>query len=153
MKIALRKLSICLSLITFIICLWLCWKHNTFDTEMKTTISGISMGNGPTTYGFLADCYFFVACFLLTFIIGILIQQKIASFTIATSSLCLIIFQFWKINEWYLLIIGQFSYYNTESFFDLLRHSVPFIWLCFSIIIVLMIIQIIDFFKPLIKSE
>jgi hypothetical protein len=143
----LRKVSICLALIALILCLWLWFEHNAFDMQMKIRLTAFSIGNGPSTYGFLADTYFFVACLLLTFVIGKLIRPKIMSFTVATSSLCLIIFQFWEIKKWYSFIINTFPYYNNDPDFELLRNSVLFVCVCFSVALILFIIQLITMFS------
>ncbi len=156
----LRKISFGLLLIAFIVCLGLwyehyqVWQENIRATELNCRINKICFSaDGPHTYGFLADRYFCILCFLLFFLAGKLTQPKLISLTVCISSIVLMIYQFWQINDWYLDIIKQFAYYNTEPVFDLLRNSVPFVWLCFSIIIVLLIVQIIDFFKPLINRS
>ncbi len=154
-KTMLKKASICLSLIPFMICLWLYLGHQAFDMELEMQVrtSGLSIGNGPTTYGFLTERYFCILLLLLFFLFGEMIKTKLISFSICVSTLILIIYQFWQIKDWYLMIINMFSYYDTEPDFDLLRHSVPFIWFCFSIVLVLLFIQIITFSKSLYAKQ
>ena len=156
----LRKVSFGLVLIAFIVCLGLWYEHYQFwqesvrESELNCRINKICFSaGGPHTYEVLAERYFRILLFLLFFLVGKLIKHQITSQTICVSSIALIIFQLWEIKVWYLELINTFSDFNTISVFDLLRNSIPFVWLLFFIISVLLIIQIIIIPKSLRRAE
>lgn len=156
----LRKTSFVLLSIAFIICfgLWFehyrVWQNSIWKAAYNCRVNKMCFsGDGPHTYGFLAEQYLFVLLFLLFFFIGKFIKSPIISITVCLSSIILIIYQFLKIRSWYSNIIETFSYYSTEPNFSLLRSSVPFIWIFLSILFVLTIIQIVIFLKPFLKSQ
>lgn len=156
----LRKISFWLLLAVFIVCfkLWfehfLAWQNSLQEAELNCRVTGICFSaGGPHTYGFLAERYLFILGLLLFFLFGKSIHSRVASITICLSSVILITHQFWQIYQWYSHIINMFSDYNTKPFFNLLRNSVPFIWLCLSIVIALAAIQIETYLKPYFNSS
>ncbi len=156
----LRKISFGLFLTSFIICfgLWFehyqVWQNSVQEAELNCRVNKLCFsGDGPHTYGFLAEQYIFILFFLLFFLIGNFIKSPIIKITVCLSSIILIIYQFLKVKSWYSTIIENSPYYTTESYFSLLRNSVPFIWVFLSILLILTIIQITVFLEPFFKNQ
>lgn len=156
----LKKLSFGILIIAFIICfgLWFehyqVWQSSVQEAEYNCRVKKICFsGDGPHTYGFLAEQYLFALFFLLFFLIGKFIKPPKISITVCISSVLLIIYQFLKVKSWYSTIIETFPYYNTEPYFSLLRNSVSFIWIFLSALLLLAIIQIVIFLKPFLKNQ
>jgi hypothetical protein len=150
-----KKISAGLTLMALIICLglWLmhvkAWHESVAASELNCRESGICFAaHGPNTYEYAADRYLRIQFFLLIFFAGLFFQPRMLSISVCLSSVFLILYQFWQIHQFYSLLKDMFPDYGTEPFFYLLRDSVPFIYLCFSIIGTLVIAQFEVFFKP-----
>lgn len=152
----LRNISIGFAFIALSICLILFAEHHAFEqgwdlaggfwnSKSQNSLS-FSVGTGPTTYGFLTERYLFIGCFFVIYLVSEFIKKELLSKVICLSSLTVIIYQFWDIYNWYELLIKTFPYYNTDSYFRLINASVPFVWIVFSIVIALLIMQTTNLF-------
>ncbi len=152
----LRNISIGFAFIALNICLILFAEHHAFEQgwnlasdfwKSKTSDSiSFSSGSGPTTYGFLTERYLITGFLLAIYVVGELVKKELLSKIICLFSLTLIFYQLWGIYNWYKLLIETFPHYSVDSYFRLINTSAPFVWTVFSIVIVLLILQIVKLF-------
>ena len=150
----LRKISYVLVILTFALCLWLWFEHTSFwqenmrETAENCRVSGICLSaGGPPTYGFLSERYFYIAIFLGFCFFGGFIKHRVLSLVVCLAALGLTIFQFGQIYWWYAQLRGQFADYDTRPLFDLLRDSVPYLWICGGFILLLVSLQVLIYFR------
>lgn len=156
----LRKISLSLGLIAFIVCLGLYFEYYGFDQGFLVAeksyenllVDRIELsGDGPRTYEFFGDMYRYIASFLLIFLISkfleaknlseIVFGRKLLFQIMCLFSLSLALYQFWQLFYWK-KDRSQSSFW-TEPYDKILRDTVLFDWFCLVIILVLLIIQII----------
>lgn len=159
----LRKISLGLGLVAFIICLSLSFESYGFDTgyelakeKYENPAGKINFGiNGPRTYEYLAEKYGLISWFLVIFLIGKsvefksnykYVEAKILSQILCFLSLGLTLFQIRR------LLLAK-SFFETALWDEphniLLRKSVSFDWIILFIALILLAIQIIIASKPL----
>ncbi len=153
----LRKISLGLALIAFIICLSLSFESYGFDAgyelaqkKYENPIGKINFSDhGPRTYEYLAEKYGLITWFLVIFLIGKSLElksiyknvgAKILSQTLCFSSLGLILYQIRRLILDKSLV--DTAFWN-EPYHILFHKSVSFDWIILSIALTLSVIQII----------
>jgi len=157
---ALRKVSLSLGLIAFIIFIGMYFEHQGFDKgylvfandSSERILNNLNLSFGVTrTYEHFAHKYEALAWYLAMFLAAELVLKAksikqisgitVVSLVICVSSLTL------ALNElrWlYVEKLGRLSESSlAEHFDDILRDSVPFDWISLFLVIVLLIIQIV----------
>lgn len=142
----LRQLSLVIALGAFFISVLLVGLHKGFDYGI-TEDSGLSFSS-ESGYGFLTRCYFSICFLLLTFIVGKLIKKEVASQLISFSSL------FFVILSYRLVYLQKNLFFESaETITNVLRITLPFDLVNFSLVIVLIITQIVLLYRNVISKS
>ncbi len=161
----LRKMSIGSALIALIICVKLYGEFNGFENGYNLAFENIEKlmpkdypkfsGGVGTIYSFFDEIYLLVIVLLSFYIGGKFIESKRISQVICVSALALITFQFWRIYNYfdYLKDSLEINIYTSEPFYSLIQNSISYNWICFFIILTLLIIQIIQYVKYISKRK
>ena len=151
----LRRISIIVGLIALVMSVFLFGVHYGFDQRgLVEAIGKVSFGaGGPRTYEELSRRYLLISCFLSFYLIGKIIKSKLISQIICISFLSFAIYQFWQIYDFYMMLINQFHDYDKTAHFSLLRDSNFLVWLCFVMVLSLLVIQIITASKYLLNKN
>jgi glucan phosphoethanolaminetransferase (alkaline phosphatase superfamily) len=141
-------------LLAFAVCFWLwfehtaVWQENFQMSAEKCRLDGLCLSSGgPHAYGFLSERYFYILIFLAFFFFGGFIKHKTISLAVCLASLALTAYQFSQIYWWYSQLLSQFADYETKPVFSLLRGAVPYVWICGGVILFLVLLQVLIFFR------
>lgn len=140
----LKKISVIFDLIILMVNLSLQGKHSGFERgfdEARKTLTEINFSAG-TPYFFLEQQYFYIVLLSLAFLVGKSIKKEILSQIICIASLIWTIYIYWHIYLQKSIVLN-----HEGTFYDLTRNVVYFDWFCFSLVIILFIIQIVNAFQ------
>ena len=135
----LMKFSMIIALLVSVTNFLLLGFYEGYNKGYKEAVNLYSKGfmSGGTIYNELGDIHFYLAFCIAIFIAGKLLKKKILSHIICFTSLFLTLFVYW---HWVVALVG-----NSElTFITNLKQTVSMLdWISFSLVIILLIIQII----------
>lgn len=155
---AIRKTSLCLGLIVFILCIGLYAMHRGFDTGLLiaekesaalSVVDGIQFSDhGIRTNEYFAGKYWYIAWLLAIFLILSFVEDglnnKISKMILQIlifAPLVLVLYQIWWIFSEKALATSSILWSEPSNI--LLRDLIPFDWIILAITIGLLIIQVI----------
>ena len=134
----LRKITLFIALTACWITVWLAGIHKGYEL-------GGSLRVFHSVYDFFVQCYSQITFFLFIYIFGKLVEEKnfITSQLICFTTLILTAFPY----RW-LYLEKSYKFSDVETTTNVLIETLPFDWIAFSLVIILMILQIFTAIKP-----